>query len=90
MLPGMSHGDFAMLVDSNLVQLAMLRAGFGIGIFQTTIAARDNGLVRVLPEAFSLDLPLWLFMHEDLRTSSMCRAVFYTLASGLSDLAILG
>jgi DNA-binding transcriptional LysR family regulator len=90
MLPGMSHGDFAMRVDSNLVQLAMLRAGFGIGICQTTIAARDNGLVRVLPEAFSLDLPLWLVMHEDLRTSSRCRAVFDTLASGLSDLAILG
>lgn len=90
MLPGVRHGDFAMRVDSNLVQLAMLRAGFGIGICQTMIAARDDGLVRVLPETFSLDLPLWLVMHEDLRTSSRCRAVFDTLASGLSDFAVLG
>ena len=90
MLPGVSHSDFAMRVDSNLVQLAMLRAGFGVGICQTMVAARDDRLVRVLPEAFSLELPLWLVMHEDLRTSSRCRAVFDTLASGLSDFAISG
>lgn len=89
MLPGLNHTDFAMRVDSTLAQLALLRAGFGIGICQTVIAARDAALVRLLPDAFGLDLPLWIVMHEDLRTSRRCRAVFDALATGLTDLTVL-
>lgn len=89
MLPALGHADFAMRVDSTLAQLALLRAGFGIGICQTVIAARDTALVQILPDAFSLDLPLWIVMHEDLRTSRRCRVVFDTLATGLTDLAVL-
>jgi len=89
MLPGLNHADFAMRVDSTLAQLALLRAGFGIGICQTVIATRDADLVRILPDAFGLDLPLWIVMHEDLRTSRRCRVVFDALATGLTDLAVL-
>lgn len=89
MLLGLNHADFAMRVDSNLAQLALLRAGFGIGICQTVIATRDAALVRILPDAFGLDLPLWIVMHEDLRTSRRCRAVFDALATGLTDLTVL-
>jgi len=67
------------------VHLAAIRAGFGIGICQQGIAARDAGLVPGLPEAFQFDLPLWIVMHEDLRTSARCRAVFDALAAGLGD-----
>ena len=61
---------------------AALRAGFGIGVCQVGLAA---GLTRVLPEAFSLALPIWVVMHEDLRTSPRCRAVFDALAAGLAE-----
>lgn len=89
MLPGLNHADFAMRVDSTLAQLALLRAGFGIGICQTVIATRDADLVRILPDAFGLDLPLWIVMHEDLRTSRRCRVVFDALATVLTDLTVL-
>jgi DNA-binding transcriptional LysR family regulator len=89
LLPGVAHGDFAVRVDNTLAQLALLRAGFGIGICQTVIASHNDSLVRVLPEAFSLDLPLWLVMHEDLRTSSRCRTVFDALAAGLAGLDVV-
>jgi len=87
MLRGLHASDFALRVDSTVAQLAMLRAGFGIGICQTIIAARDPALVRVLPNAFALDLPLWIVMHEDLRTSTRCRVVFDALAAGLAGIA---
>ena len=61
--------------------MAALRAGFGIGVCQVGLAA---GLTRVLPEAFALALPVWVVMHEDLRASPRCRAVFDALVAGLA------
>lgn len=74
---------FALRTDSNLAQLAAIRAGFGIGLCQTGVARRDPALVRVLPET-ALALPVWIVMHEDLKTSARFRAVFDALAAGLA------
>lgn len=76
---------FALRTDSNLAQLAAIRAGFGIGICQVAVASRDPMLVRILPE-IRLPLPLWIVMHEDLKTSARYRVVFDALAVGLSRL----
>jgi DNA-binding transcriptional LysR family regulator len=70
--------------DSDLAQLAALRAGFGIGVAQIGIAARQPDLVRILPDAFAPELPVWIVMHEDLRTTPRCRAVFDALAEALA------
>ena len=48
------------------------------------IAVRDASLRRVLTEQFSFDLPLWIVMHENLKSSAACRAVFDALATGLA------
>ncbi len=85
-LGGMSRSDFAFRSDSTIAQLAAIRAGFGIGICQSVIARRDHNLRRVLPDAVSLQLPLWVVMHEDLRGNARCRAMFDTLAEGLRPL----
>lgn len=73
---------FAFRADSNLAQLAMIRAGFGIGLCHVAIARRDPSLRRVLP-VVALSLPLCIVMHEDLKTSARFRSVFDALASGL-------
>lgn len=80
---GLSRERFALRVDSNVAQLAMIRAGFGIGGCQVALAKRDPALVRVLPDAFELGLETWLAMHEHLRGSARCRVVFDALAAGL-------
>jgi len=74
---------FALRTDSNLVQLAAIRAGYGIGICQTVLAERDPSLVRVLADQFDVDLDIWIVMHEDLRSNARCRAVFDALVDGL-------
>jgi DNA-binding transcriptional LysR family regulator len=81
--PALDRATFALRADSDLAQLAAIRAGFGIGICQTRVAERDPNLVRVLADAVSIDLGLWVVMHEDLKTSARCRAVFDALADGL-------
>jgi DNA-binding transcriptional LysR family regulator len=81
---GFEHVRFALKADSDLAQLAAIRAGFGIGICQTPLAARHPELVRILAEEFSLDLKTWIVMHEDLRSSPRCRVVFDGLVDGLT------
>lgn len=81
---GWPSATFAVRVDSAVAQLALIRAGAGIGVCQLPLARRDPALVRVLPD-WSLDLPVWLVMHEDLKSSPRCRAVFDGLADGLAD-----
>lgn len=80
--PELGAIDFALRTDSNLAQLAAIRAGFGIGVCQVPIAARDPDLVRVLP-GFEPMLDTWMVMHESLRRSPRCRVVFDALAEGL-------
>jgi DNA-binding transcriptional LysR family regulator len=75
---------FAFRSDNDHAQLAMLRAGFGIAGTHVRIAARDKNLVRLPFDAFSMILPVWLVMHEDLRGIRRVRLLYDHLAAGLS------
>jgi len=75
---------FAVRADSDLVQLAALRAGLGIGGCQVPLALCDPRLVPVLRDEVSFNLEMWLAMHEDLRASQRVRLLFDHLAAGLS------
>lgn len=74
---------FALRTDSDVGQLALIRAGCGIGICQNALAARDPQLVHLLPDSFALGLETWLTMHEDLRNTPRCKVTFDALLQGL-------
>jgi DNA-binding transcriptional LysR family regulator len=78
---------FAFRSDSELAQLAALRAGFGIGASQLGIARRDKNLVPVLHSEFIYPMEVWLAMHRDLRSSRRIRLLFDLLATRLSAYA---
>ena len=77
---------FAFRSDSDLAQLAALRAGFGVSGCMYGIAARDPNLVHVLP-GVGFDMELWVVMHEDLKASRRMRAMFDHLVEGLTAYA---
>lgn len=79
--PEFNRAAFALRVDSDVAQLAAIRAGFGIGVCQVPVAARDPQLVRVLAASFAVDLEVWIVMHEDLSNSPRCRATFDALVA---------
>jgi DNA-binding transcriptional LysR family regulator len=81
--PVFARMGLAFRADSELAQLAVMRAGFGIGVCQSTVAARDSALIRVLPSVFSLHMDTWVAMHEDLRKSARCEVTFNAIAEGL-------
>ena len=81
----LTREDFGFRCDSDLAQLAALRAGVGIGGCQENIARRTPELVAVLPNAIQYALEIWLVMHEDLKATRRVRLLFDRLAAGLTD-----
>ncbi|MET0356438.1 MAG: LysR family transcriptional regulator [Cellvibrio sp.] len=83
--PAWNRDTFSLRTDSDLAQLALIRAGCGIGVCQVALAKRDTQLVRVLKNEFNFKLETWLTMHEDLRNSPRCKITFEALLQGLQD-----
>jgi len=83
--PALERERFGLRTDSDLAHLALIRAGAGLGLCQVALARRDPSLRRVLPEAVSIALETWVTLHEDLRHSARCRAVFDALVAGLEQ-----
>ncbi|MBW8753780.1 MAG: LysR family transcriptional regulator [Sphingomonadales bacterium] len=76
--------DFTFRSDSDIAQLAAIRAGLGVGVCQVPLARREPQLVHLLPDAFSFPLETWVVTHEDLRNVARVRAVFDALVDGLT------
>lgn len=74
---------FSLRTDNDLAALAALRAGCGIGYCHRQLARRTPRLQPLLGAELVLQLPVWVVMHEDLRSSRRCRVVFDALADGL-------
>jgi DNA-binding transcriptional LysR family regulator len=81
--PEFERSGFAFRADSDLAQLAAIRAGFGIGACQVGFVRDDPDIVRVLPDEVRIMLDMWIVMHEGRRASARYRAVFDALVAGL-------
>jgi DNA-binding transcriptional LysR family regulator len=73
----------AFRCDSDLAKLAALRAGFGLGVCQKPLAARNQDLIPVLSDQLNFNLDMWLAMHEDQRRSRRIKLVFDFLVTEL-------
>lgn len=78
---------FTLRSDSELAQLALLRAGAGIGGCQAGIARRDAELQPVFHDQFEFTMEMWLAYHEDLRASRRVRLLVDFLATELEGYA---
>jgi DNA-binding transcriptional LysR family regulator len=75
--------NFGFRSDSDLAQLAALRAGLGVGVCQQPLAARDPKLRQVLP-AVTHTLGIWLVTHPNLRKVGRVRRTLDELGSALT------
>jgi len=78
---------FAFRSDSDLAQLAALRAGFGIGANQLGIAKRDRNLVPVLHAELIFSMDVWVAIHPDMRSDRRIRLMFDYLVKELTHYA---
>jgi DNA-binding transcriptional LysR family regulator len=65
----LSRESFGFRCDSDVAQLAALRAGVGIGGCQANIARRSPELTRVLPREIAFALEIWLVMHKHMKAT---------------------
>lgn len=79
----LSRDLFSFRCDSDLAQLAALRAGLGIGGCQMHIAKRNSELTPLLGGHKIFDMEMWLVMHRDLRQVKRVKLLFDWLAKGL-------
>ncbi len=80
-LPMPPRETFGFRTDQDLVGIAALRAGLGVGFCQVGVARRE-GWTRLLPE-LSIGLQTFVVMHEDLKANPACRAAFDILVEGM-------
>ena len=80
-----TRDTFNFRTDSDVAQLAALRAGLGIGGCQYGIARRNSDLVPLLTREFSLSFDTWIVMHEDQKKVERVRAMFDHLARAMSE-----
>ena len=79
--------DFIFRTDSDLGQLAAIRAGIGIGVCHVALGKRDPELVHLLRQAFAMEFETWVVVHEDLQHVRRVRLVYDALIEGLTDYA---
>ncbi|RQO80954.1 LysR family transcriptional regulator [Acidovorax sp. FJL06] len=72
---------FAFRTDDLMAYWAAVRAGLGIGFVGHYMARTDPGVVPVLPMLPLPELPIWLTVHREIRTSRKIRAVYDFLAA---------
>lgn len=72
---------FAFRTDDLMAYWEAVRAGLGIGFVGNYMARTDPNVVAVLPQLPLPDLPIWLTVHREIRTSRKIRAVYDFLAA---------
>lgn len=78
---------FAFRSDNQFVLWEAVKAGLGVGFAQASLIAREPSVEPLLPDLRLPSLPLWLAIHEDLRTSARIRRVLDFLHPALKRYA---
>ena len=65
----------ATTLDDITSQAAAARAGLGLVALPPYLAGRPGELMSVLPDAFLVEVPIWILTRADLRTSRRINAV---------------
>lgn len=79
--------NFVVMSDSGVVVWEFLKAGYGISMLPEVLCEPEPNLEKVLASLPSLEFPIWLVAHRELRTSKKIRTVFDHLARELAEAA---
>ncbi len=71
---------------SGVVIWEAVKAGVGVTMLPDVLAEKEHGLEKVLQGFPSIEFPLWLVTHRELRTSQRVRVVFDFLARRIQEI----
>jgi DNA-binding transcriptional LysR family regulator len=76
--------NFVMSSESGVVHWELVKSGYGITYMPELLGDAERGVEKVLPDLPSLEFPVWLVTHRELKTSRRIRVVFDLLARELA------
>jgi len=80
----LSNKNIAMITAFQLLQLELCKEGLGVIFFPEDIGDKISELVRAFePVAPTMQLPVWLVSHQELRTNIRVRRTFDFIANEL-------
>lgn len=77
--------NFTISSESSTVEWGLVKAGHGITFMPEFLGETTPGIEKVIPGLPSLEFPVWLVTHRELRTSRRIQFVFELLARGLTE-----
>ncbi len=78
--------SFVAFTDSGVAMWEMTKEGLGIALLPEALGELEPTVEKAVPTLPSLEFPVWLVTHRELRTSQRIRVVFDALARGLQQL----
>lgn len=82
-----SPDQFRYNSPSGHVLYELVRHDLGVSILTKDVESYADEIVKVLPDAFSIPIPVWLVTHRELHTSKRIRVVYDILAEELPKFA---
>ncbi|MEM9304812.1 MAG: LysR family transcriptional regulator [Pseudomonadota bacterium] len=79
--------SFVAYTGSGAAMWEMTRAGLGICLVPDMLGDGEPTVERAVPGVPSIEFPIWLVTHRELRTSRRIRVVYDALARGLKAIA---
>jgi DNA-binding transcriptional LysR family regulator len=76
--------QFSIIANSGVAMWELVKRGVGLTVMFEDIADLTPEVEVVLPKEISVDVPVWLVSHRELKTSSRIRAIFDVLSEELS------
>lgn len=83
----LSPHQFRFNSPSGQVLYELVRLGLGVSILGKDIEAHSENIAAILPDQFSIPIPVWLVTHRELHTSKRIRVVYDILAEELPKFA---
>lgn len=79
--------NFVAITNSGPAMWEYVKGGLGIALLPEVLGEAEPEVEKVLPNLPSLEFPVWLVTHRELKTSPRIRVVFDALARGLRQIA---
>ncbi|MEO1552895.1 MAG: LysR family transcriptional regulator [Pseudomonadota bacterium] len=83
----LSPHQFRFNSPSGHVLYELVKQGLGVSVLGKDIESHASTIVPILPEQFSIPIPVWLVTHRELHTSKRIRVVYDLLAEELPKYA---
>lgn len=78
--------NFTISSENGVVQWELLKAGYGMTFMPELLGETTPSTEKVFPDLPSLEFPIWLVTHRELKTSRRIRVVFDLLAKEIANI----